>query len=324
MIFFTVVIPVKRINRYVFENIKAIQEQGYQNLEVIIVTDCEELNAWSDIRIRTISSGVVSPAIKRDLAAENASGEYLVFLDDDSYIEQNYFKIASELIKDLDIAVFGGPAITPSSNSLWQKASGACYESLLLSSSPFRYRSMGKMRKVIDWPSVNLIVRKSIFQSVGGFGNEYWPGEDSKFCEKLNSYKIPIWYCPKLLVYHHRRHTLSAHLKQSSNYGKHRGRFARERDTNSTSFLFAVPSIFFFYCLLISALTLLEENLFALYIPLYLYVLALFMTTISTYLRWGLVASTFVVVYLPLTHFSYGLSYAIGYFRKTFKSELRS
>lgn len=324
MIFFSVIIPVKKINDYVMENIQAIQTQSYHSWEVIVVTDSEEMSVWSDMRIVVISSGVVSPATKRDLAVRYSRGEYLVFLDDDSYIEKNYFENALELIKDSEIAVFGGPAITPSDDSIWQKVSGACYESFLLSSSPSRYRPVGKIRKVLDLPSVNLVVHKPIFQSVGGFGNEYWPGEDSKFCEKLISQSISIWYSPKLLVYHHRRRSLHAHLKQSSNYGKHRGRFARDRDVNSTSLAFAIPSTFFFYCLLITFVSLLGITSKALYIPLYLYIIALCLTTLNTYFRWGLIVSLLVIVYLPLTHLAYGLNYAIGYFRKDFRSELRS
>ena len=324
MVFFTVVIPVKRINNYVIENIQAIQRQSYQNWELIVVTDFEEFRDWSDSRIMTVSSGEVSPAIKRDLAARFARGEYLVFLDDDSYIENNYFKNALELIADSDVKVFGGPAITPSDDSVWQKTSGACYELRLLSSSPSRYRPIGKIRKVLDWPSVNLIVYKPIFQSVGGFGNEYWPGEDSKFCEKLNSQNISIWYSPDLIVYHHRRRSLRAHLKQSSNYGKHRGRFARDGDVNSTSLLFAIPFIFLFYCVLITVLFLLEVKSGVLYVPLFLYFVALFSSALNTYFRWGLIVSFLVILYLPLTHFVYGLSYARGYFHRHFKSELRS
>lgn len=324
MVFFTVVIPVKSINNYVMENIQAIQKQSYPNWELIVVTDSEDLRVWSDSRIMAMASGVVSPAIKRDLAASFARGEYLVFLDDDSYIENNYFKNALELITDSDFAVFGGPAVTPSADSIWQKASGACYELPLLSSAPSRYRPIGKIRKVLDWPSVNLIVHKSIFQSVGGFGNEFWPGEDSKFCEKLNSTNISIWYSPTLIVYHHRRRSLRAHLKQCSNYGKHRGRFARDRDVNSTSLLFAIPFIFLFYCALITSFWFLDVNSGALYFPLFLYMVALFISVLRTYFRWGLIVSFLVILYLPLTHFAYGLSYARGYLLRHLRSELRS
>jgi len=323
MTFFSVIVPVKSLNEYVSENIEAIQKQKFANWEIIIVTDGREMSNWSDARIKIISSGVVSPAIKRDLAANSASGKYLVLLDDDSFMSENYLEIAFKYINESGAKVFGGPAITPRRNTIWQKASGACYESKLMSSSPSRYRSLGKLRLVLDWPSVNLIVRKETFLYVGGFGNTYWPGEDSKFCEKLNGVNVPIWYLPDLIVYHHRRTNLWDHIRQCSNYGRHRGKFARDKDKNSSSILFAIPSFFVFYFIAISMCYMLMIHNFSIYIPLYLYLIAIFFHVLSIVLRWGIFPGTLQLLYLPLTHFSYGINYMIGYMQDNLKSRLR-
>jgi GT2 family glycosyltransferase len=323
MTFFSVIVPVKSLNRYVFENIEAIQKQKFTNWEIIVVTDGRELSFWSDNRIKVICSGAVSPAIKRDLAANNAFGKYLVLLDDDSFMSENYLEIAFKYINESGAKVFGGPAITPRRNTIWQKASGACYESKLMSSSPSRYRSLGKQRLVLDWPSVNLIVQRGTFLSVGGFGNAYWPGEDSKFCEKLNNSNVPIWYLPDLIVYHHRRTTIWDHLRQCSNYGRHRGRFARDKDRNSSSILFVIPLFFVFYIVAISMCYILGIYNFLIFIPLYLYLIAMFSHVLSIILRWGMFPGMLQLLYLPLTHLSYGVNYAIGYMQDNLKSRLR-
>ena len=32
-----------------------------------------------------------------------------------------------------------------------------------------------------DWPSVNLMIKKDVFNSIGGFNTEHWPGEDTVY-----------------------------------------------------------------------------------------------------------------------------------------------
>ena len=59
--------------------------------------------------------------------------------------------------------------------------------------------SIKPMKFVSDYPTVNLFVRKKIFLKVGGFVEDFWPGEDTKFC--LDLVKL-YGNCILLLQYH--------------------------------------------------------------------------------------------------------------------------
>lgn len=325
-VFFTFIVPVVRLNDLISENVTAVLNQDFQDWNMIIVTDEFEDNPWSDSRIILINSGKVSPGKKRDLAAKLASGKFLVFLDDDSYISSNYCFEAHDVLKIGSIEILGGPGVTPPRNGLLQKASGNTLESKWLGGKPERYLPIGSIRKVEDWPSVNLIVNSHTFNLLGGFGTKYWPGEDSKFCEKANSFGIDIWYDPRLVVFHHRRNNLRSHLRQISSYAYHRGHFFRMGDTNSRSWTYLIPSIWLIYLLVFVFLLIIFDIEYTIYsIPIFIYVLLLMSHFLNTIMKDGVTVSILSIPYIILTHLSYGFHFMCGYLKpfQSFGSSLR-
>jgi len=321
---FSIIIPVKSINQYVLENIEKIRALTCKDWEIIIITNDNETLGGGDKRIKTISSGRVSPGLKRDIGARESVGEVLVFLDDDSYPETNFLEIAKSHFQDKNIMAIGGPGVTPPQNSLWQKASGAVFETYFFNGSPERYLPLGPKKLVEDWPSVNFMVRKDCFLSVGGFDTEFWPGEDTIFCDKLVQNGIPILYDPELIVWHHRRESLLRHAKQVFHYGKHRGHFWKIGVKNSQKILYLLP-----VCVLVWFVVLLFSFIVpsiptALTVALgspYLVLLGLAFLHISK-MRGLLVALT-ALPYALSTHISYGAGICVGLASKTIQPDLR-
>lgn len=242
---FSILIPVKSINDYVRETVPYIQKLSTDNWEVYVLPNNDEIDEWNDPRIKVVSTGKVGPGAKRDFGAGLAGGEILVFLDDDSYPEPNLLELAERDFSEQEIVALGGPAITPPSDGFWEHVSGAVFLSKLSGGSPERYIPIGKKRYIDDWPSVNLMVRKQVFIDIGGFDTEFWPGEDTKLCLKLVQHGAgKITYDPDLIVWHHRRKGLLAHLKQVGAYGKHRGFFAKKYPETSLRIGYFIPSLF--------------------------------------------------------------------------------
>lgn len=239
---FSIVIPVKEINDYVRENVGFILQQTFKDWELVVVTNDLQRSEWSDERVSVIPSGRVGPAEKRDLGARQTSGEVIVFLDDDSYPDENYLQKLSQIYSEPSVEAVGGPGLTPLQDSFRQKVSGAIFLSRLTGGVPERYISYGVSRVVDDWPSVNLSVRRSSFIEVGGFGCTFWPGEDTFFCKKLLEHGVQIRYEPSVIVWHHRREGLRRHLLQIGRYGMHRGYFARHHASNSRRVQYFAPS----------------------------------------------------------------------------------
>ena len=182
---YSIIIPVKEINDYIIETIAHIQKLRSDRWEVYVLTNDECERTWQDNRINILSTGRLGPARKRDIGAERATGDILVFLDDDSYPREDLLSVADEQFADSEVVAIGGPGITPPDDSFWQQVSGAVFLSHVSGGNPERYVSIGSSRLVDDWPSVNFMIRRETFLQIGGFDSDYWPGEDTLLCLKL-------------------------------------------------------------------------------------------------------------------------------------------
>lgn len=324
---FSIIIPVKTINNYIRETIFHVQNFPSKNWEVIIITDSQDKTEWASSKIKIISSGQVGPAIKRNLGAKSAKGDILVFLDDDSYPSLNLLEIAKKKFINKDIIALAGPGITPKNNTFWQKVSGAVFYSKFGGGNPERYISLGKPRYVDDWPTVNLMVRKNIFSTIGGFRLDFWPGEDTLFCADLiNFTHKKILYLPELIVFHHRRSGLLRHLKQVGNYGLHRGFFVKKFPSNSLKLKYFFPSFFVFFCLLFVTNLFLSFKLNIIFgLILLIYLIAIFKALLDILKYEQITIALVSIIYIILTHFWYGIKFIEGFLRiGNLKSKLRN
>lgn len=325
MIKYSFIIPTKTINDYIRESVPKILQIARDDFEIIIYTDEVNDEKWD--KTRQIATGHVGPATKRSLAAKDSRGDILIFIDDDAYPETNFLDILDKSFDDSQVVAVGGPAITPPTDNFWQKVSGAVFLSSLSYSHPERYVSIGERKKVMDWPTVNLSVRRDVFKAVGGFDCSYWPGEDTKFClDLITKTKGQIIYEPQLIVWHHRRSGLVRHLRQVGGYGLHRGFFAKKYPATSLQIKYFIPSLFVLFLFFGGLLSLVLTLVFKLYLlGFVIYLLVLFKVFFDIYkYEKNLLIVLNSLYYIILTHIVYGLKFLQGFiFTKNLKSKLR-
>ena len=312
-----IIIPVKQMNHYVYESIPEILALDYDEYGIIILPDA--FNGESFPKARIIATGAMGPAEKRDLALKYSDADILAFLDDDAYPRKDWLKKALRHFENPEIAAVGGPAVTPGDDSFWQRVSGAVFLSRISGGNPERYWPVGNIRNVDDWPSVNLLVRKDIFEKVGGFNSKYWPGEDTKLCLDIIKLGKKIIYDPDVFVWHHRREGIIRHLKQIGGYGLHRGFFAKKFPATSRKLKYFIPSFFSIYMLAGTALFFpgsnAFKNLYFIGLGIYLLALALAFFQIQNKER-NFAVSLMSIAYAVLTHIWYGIRFLQGYFFK--------
>jgi glycosyltransferase involved in cell wall biosynthesis len=328
---FSIIIPVQKINEYILETCGKLGELRNKNFEIIIFPDeIEKSNPEMEKKLgaRIIPTGAVSPAIKRDLAIEHARGKYLAFTDDDAYPDEKWLDIAEKHLRNEDVSAVGGPQLTPEDDSFWQKVSGAMFMSVLSGGAIIRYWPGKKIQEVDDWPTVNFIMKKKDFEEIGGFDSAYWPGEDTKLClDIIKKLQKKILYIPEMVVFHHRRAGFRKHLKQTGNYGLHRGYFAKVFPETSLKLvsLYFVPSLFVAFVVFGFVGSFFSTMVLVMYLlGLGAYVAALVISTILLVPKTkSVMISIATIPYLISFHVWYGIRFVKGFvFTKELKSKL--
>ena len=312
-IIFSIIIPFMKYNDYLFEAVSLLKKQTFKNFEIILLPD----NPGNDKPDGIIEAptGHLKPADKRDIGAKIAKGEFLAFIDDDAFPNEKWLGKSLEYFKNPDIAMVCGPGLTPENDSLRQIASGKIYESFIVSGR-FTYRyKLGKQRFVDDFPSSNMIVRKEVFDKVGGFSTKYWPGEDTKLClDVVYNLKKKILYSPDLYCYHHRRKVFIPHLRQVFSYAIHRGFFAKKFPENSRNLSYFIPLSLLMFFVLFPFLGFINKIfLFTYLILLFIYFAFVFFISLNAR-KIDLIGYVFLGIIL--THITYGVGFLIGLMSK--------
>ena len=310
---FSIVIPAKLYNSYLFKTLKKLENQNYQNYEVIVILDFQEdFNEEFDSRYKFMFSGIKSPGEKRNLGINEANGDYVCFLDDDAYPDDDWLEVAAKNLIDSDLVGVCGPSLTPPESSFLEKVSGSIYESFLVS-GPTIYRHLpDKKRFVKDYPSVNMIISRKVLEDIGGFDTNFWPGEDTKLClEIYKKYNKELLYIPELVVFHFRREIFHPHINQLSRYAFHRGYFSRVLPETSKKLSYMIPSIFLIYLMFLPLMLFLQ--LFFLLTPLLIYLTLLAFEMFRVYNKTSSIAHTILFgIGVCFSHIFYGFNYLKG------------
>ena len=103
----SVIVPIYNVEKYIGKCVDSIRNQDYPNIEIILVDDgspdkspqiIDEM-ASNDDRIKVIheKNGGVSSARNRGIAA--ATGEYIMFVDGDDWVDDDYVSYFVDLIE---------------------------------------------------------------------------------------------------------------------------------------------------------------------------------------------------------------------------------
>ena len=107
----SMVVPVYNVEKYLDRCIKSILNQKYQDMEIILINDgstdnslaiCEKYRE-QDSRIIIINKANQGLSAARNDGVEVASGEYIMFIDSDDYIDDSLVSEAVEIMQKEDV-----------------------------------------------------------------------------------------------------------------------------------------------------------------------------------------------------------------------------
>ena len=113
----SVIVPVYNVAQYLEKSIASIQEQTYQNLEIILVDDgatdesdrlCDAI-AEQDDRVSVLHKKNEGLSQARNDGMKQAHGDYLIFIDSDDYIHPEMIQSLYEQLiqEDADVSSCG-------------------------------------------------------------------------------------------------------------------------------------------------------------------------------------------------------------------------
>jgi GT2 family glycosyltransferase len=185
----------------------------------------------------------ISPS--RNLGAEHARGEMLIFLDSDVILPRQYLKIIHEALLAEHIDAFGGPDAAHASFTHVQKAISFAMTSYLTTGG---IRGGKKQIHQFHPRGFNMGIRKEVFQYVNGYA-AFTCGEDIELSIRMVKAGFAVRLLPQAYVYHKRRATFTSFFRQVFRFGAARiNIFYRHRNELKITHLF--PSAFLIFLLL--------------------------------------------------------------------------
>jgi glycosyltransferase involved in cell wall biosynthesis len=219
---FSIIVPVFNRPDEVDELLESLTHQSVSNFEVIIVEDgsskpcsdiCKKYESILDIHYYYKENS--GPGQSRNYGAERAQVEYLLILDSDVVLPENYIRAIDEELGHEPADAFGGPDRAHDSFTDTQKA---------ISYSMTSFFTTGGIRggkKKLDkfYPrSFNMGIRKDVYTRLGGFSKMRF-GEDIDFSIRIFKAGYRCRLFPEAWVFHKRRTDFTKFFRQVYNSG---------------------------------------------------------------------------------------------------------
>lgn len=198
------------------ESIHAVLALDYPDYELIVIDDgstdgtAQIADSLGAHVIRTENRGLSNA---RNTGYQAASGEIVVYLDDDAYPDIYWLRYLAIAFRDPNVGAAGGPNLPPPQDSLIADcvahSPGSPMEVLL---SDTRAEHI---------PGCNMAIRRELLETLGGFDARFRAaGDDVDMCWRILESGAQIAFHPAACNWHHRRDSLAAYFSQQQGYGK--------------------------------------------------------------------------------------------------------
>ena len=250
-----------------------------------------------------------SPSRQRNMAAGKAQGDIIYFLDDDSRVAPDCLTHVTRIMEDPEVAVVGGPSLTPPDNSLMQKIFGQALSSLFGAGAVRnRYRAVGDSRESTDKELIlcNLAMRRELFLSVGGLDERLYPNEENELLDRIRNNGLKLVHEPRMAILRSQRRTLRLFIRQMFSYG--RGRAQQTLIAGPGTIVGFAPLLFLCYLALLPIVPFSYIYL----VPLCVYLALDIIFTITAVVASRSLSSFFLCFLFPLMHISNGFGLLSG------------
>jgi GT2 family glycosyltransferase len=202
-------------SRTIRDTLEWLGRLEYPSYEVIVVND-GSTDATPEIArefgVRVISTPNRGLSHARNVGLAAAAGEIVAYIDDDAYPDPHWFTYLAAAFMSSDHAGIGGPNIPPPGDG----ALAACVANA--PGGPIHVLLSDEVAEHI--PGCNMAFRKDRLLAIGGFDPQFRrAGDDVDVCWRLQEQGWTLGFSAPAMVWHHRRNSIRAYLRQQVGYG---------------------------------------------------------------------------------------------------------
>ena len=277
---FSIIIPVYNRPQEVDELLESLCQQTVDDFEVVVVEDgssekcdgiCEKYKNRLALSYHYKPNS--GPGPSRNYGAERSQGEYLIILDSDVIVPENYLETIKEELDHDSCDAFGGPDRAHESFTPIQKAINYAMTSFFTTGG---IRG-GKQKMDKFYPrSFNLGIRKTVYEALGGFAPMRY-GEDIDLSTRIFKDGYSCRLFPEAFVYHKRRVKFSSFFRQVKHSGEARVEL-KKKYPETFKLVHLLPAAFVVGNLLLVMLGVSHHWLWLM--PIVLYVVMVFMDSL--------------------------------------------
>jgi mycofactocin system glycosyltransferase len=232
--FVSVIVPVKDQPADLADCLRSLEglDWPHDRREIIVIDDGSVIPVAVPPGVRLLRREVSGgPAAGRNLAAQQARGDILAFLDADCVAGMGWLRELAPFFAADGIGAAGGLVTGYYKNSFLDRYEDAC-SSLNLGR---RLMLEASGPSTLYAPTANLLVRHHTFMSIGGFAADRRVGEDVDLCWRLRDLGHGLVYAPYGAVAHKHRNRPGRMLRRRGEYGaSEAGLYRAHRDKRKT------------------------------------------------------------------------------------------
>ena len=212
----------------------SLERLNYPDYEVILVddgsTDTTRQIACAHPNVRYFRHEKnLGLSVARNTGIAAATGEIIAFTDSDCRADEDWLYYLVGGLLESDFVGMGGPNLLPPEDSLVAAA--------VMASPGGPAHVMLTDRQAEHIPGCNMAFCRRALEQVGGFDPTFHQaGDDVDLCWRLQQADLKIGFSPAAFVWHYRRSTIGAYLKQQRGYGEAEALLVRKHPECFNSF----------------------------------------------------------------------------------------
>jgi GT2 family glycosyltransferase len=202
----------------------ALEAQVHLRFEIIVVDDQSSDDTLRKARsfqsVKVIAMDWGGPSRARNIGVAAARGEIVAFTDADCVAHPDWLTEIARCFDDPGVAGAGGDQVSPEDETPMGRRVQEFFKAIGFMTGYIQSdTSSAGVRETTHNPSCNSAYRKRVFEAVGGFSEDQFPGEDVELDLKLRCDGYKLVYNPAAIVGHYRPRSLRALASMMRRYG---------------------------------------------------------------------------------------------------------